>query len=308
MDLDLLVVTNAITDKVYNVPQDFLERLGLNKGSENHAILRLNIAEHLQERSPLYESPAGSPANVGFSDAVLGLRTGLIGAVGDDPHGFAYKAKLQQYDIQDHVQTYSGESGICYTFITEDGERTFLSLMNLAPRFDLTRAPVQARALHTSCYEVVGKENDFLEYLSRGKKAGAKISLDLADPKTCRKIGEKMPQLLDLVDILFASPEEYEAAVGEQFSSPKMDSFKHEVLCLKFGKDGSRIVTTTEDHRVPIFPATIVNTNGAGDSYAAGFLSSYLTGHSLLECGTRGSEIASRVISQVGACLPGNKK
>ncbi len=304
MNLDLLVVTNAITDKVYNVPQDFLEELGLNKGSENRAILRGKIGECLQERSPVYESPAGSPANVGFSGAVLGLRTGIVGSVGDDSHGLTYKTTLQQYGIQDYIQTYSGESGICYTFITEDGERTFLSLMNLAPRFDLTRAPIQARVLHTSCYEVVGKENDFLNYLSRGKRAGAKISLDLADPNTCRKIGEKMPQLLDLVDILFASPEEYEAATGEEFSPQKRSALKHEVLCLKFGKDGSRIVTTTEDHHIPIVPTTIVNTNGAGDSYAAGFLSSYLTSHSLPECGTRGSEIASRVISQVGACLP----
>ncbi|MBI2102715.1 adenosine kinase [Candidatus Woesearchaeota archaeon] len=302
--LDLLVITNAVTDLVYPVSTEFLQDLDLRRGAEHRALLRSQVAQKLEAISLSYESPAGSPANVGFSTAVLGLKVGIVGCLGNDLLGTAYRKMIQEYGIANHMQISSAsESGVCYTFITPDGERTFLNQMNAAPHFDLKKAPTSAKIIHTSCYEIVGKEDEFITYLCRAKEAGAEISVDLANPHTCHKIGEKMKTVLDLTDILFASPEEYVAAVGREFTSHAENPHHHKIICLKYGVQGSRILAERIDHRIPIVPTTVVNTNGAGDGYAAGFLTAYLNGDDLSACGMNGSRIASRVVSQMGASL-----
>lgn len=303
--LDLLVITNAVTDMVYPVSTEFLQSLDLRRGAEHRTALRSQIAQKLETVPKSYESPAGSPANVGFSAAALGSRVGIVGCLGNDDLGAAYRKMIQKYGIADHTQVSSTRgSGVCYTFITPDGERTFLNLMNVAPHFDLKKAPTSAMVVHTSCYEIVGKEDEFITYLRRAKEAGAEISIDLANPHTCHKIGDKMKVVLNLTDILFASPEEYAAAVGREFTSHSEHPHRHKVMCLKYGVDGSRVLAQGIDHHIPIVPTTVVNTNGAGDGYAAGFLTAYLGGKELPECGMNGSRIASRVVNQVGASLP----
>lgn len=307
MTLDLLVITNAVTDRVYTIPAAELEALGLKKGSERRTKDPQVLGERLAAYPLQFESPAGSPANVGFSSAVLGLRVGIIGCVGSDALGAAYKQKVADYGMQDHLATASGESGVCYTFITEDGERTFLNLMNAAPTFNLTSAPRQANVIHTSCYEMAGRSADFIPYFERAKKEGVRISLDLANPQTCSRIGDNLATILEMTDILFASPEEYEAAIGKPFTTYDKHPFRHRVMCLKFGNKGSRVITPNSEIQIPIVPTTVVNTNGAGDSYAAGFLRRYIRGDRYVDCGRYGSEIASRVVGQVGACLPFTK-
>lgn len=303
--LDLLVITNAVTDLVYPVSHEFLQSLDLRRGAEHRTVLRSQIAQKLETVPQSYESPAGSPANVGFSAAVLGLRVGLVGCLGQDTLGAAYRKMITDYGIADHTQTSpTGESGVCYTFITPDGERTFLNLMNAAPHFNLHQAPTDASVVHTSCYEIVGKEDEFIDYLRRARESGAEISLDLANPHTCQKIGSKMPAVLELTDILFASPEEYAAAVGRDFTSRAEHPYASKIVCLKYGVEGSRVIADGTDIKIPIVPTTVVNTNGAGDGYAAGFLAAYLRGNELSECGMNGSMVASRVVSQIGASLP----
>ena len=309
--LDLLVVTNAITDQVYRINTEFLASLALRRGSEHRAALRSQIEEKLKDIPKTYESPAGSPANVGFSAAALGARVGLVGSLGGDHLATKYREMLSKYAVADHTQlSTTHPSGVCYTLITEDGERTFLNLMNAAPHFDLDKAPIAARIIHTSCYEIVGKEKEFISYLQRAKKAGAKISLDLADPHTCHKIGngQTMRAILDLTDFLFASPEEYAAAVGEEFDSFSEHPYNNQVVCLKLGKRGSRVLAEGIDLPIPIVPTTVINTNGAGDGYAAGFLFAHLENRDLTMCGMYGSSVASQIVGQIAASLPLNQK
>ncbi len=302
--LDLLVISNAVTDRVYTIPAVELEALGLKKGSEKRTKDPQVLAEKLAAYPLQFESPAGSPANVGFSSAALGLKVGIIGSVGSDALGLAYKRKVEEYAMRDHLAITSGQSGVCYTFITEDGERTFLNLMNSAPTFDLASAPYHANIIHTSCYELVGRSDDFIPYFQRAKKDGVRVSLDLANPSTCERIGDNLATILEMTDILFASPEEYEAAIGKPFTTYDKHPFRHRVMCLKYGKEGSLVVTDGHTIPISIVPTTVVNTNGAGDAYAAGFLSRYVRGDRYVDCGNFGSEIASRVVGQVGACLP----
>ncbi|MBI4151458.1 hypothetical protein HY496_00680 [Candidatus Woesearchaeota archaeon] len=300
--LDLLVITNAVTDKLYHIPTAELERLGLAKGKEKRTKDPTVLAEKLASYPLLAEDPAGSPANVGFSSAALGLCVGLIGCLGTDAEARAYTEKISGHGIADHTQTLPGQSGVCYTFITEDGERTFLNLMNNAPKFDLQRAPGSARIIHTSCYEIVHNEEKFLDYFPKAKMAGAKISLDLASPETCRKIAS-LTNILLLTDFLFASPEEYAAATGKEFSSLAEHPFQHTALCVKYGAHGSRVLAGSSDWQIPALPTTVVNTNGAGDGYAAGFLTAYLQGRNFQDCGLNGSAVAAQVVGQRGASL-----
>lgn len=308
--LDLIALTNAVSDKVYQVSEEFLRELGLTKGAEHRTEDPQGFSKKLEVTKPIYDNPAGSPANVAFSMAALGLETGILGTLGDDQEAALYVKKMREYDITDLTRKIAAKesgkgSGVCYTFITPDGERTFCSDMGVSGDLDFSGFREEAKIIQTSCYEIVGNEEIVLDYLRWQKERGAKISVDLADPNTCISIGEKMKEVLAVTDILFASPEEYTAAVGRGFVSYEDHPVNHEVIALKFGSKGSRIYTAEREIEIPIVPvASIVNTNGAGDSYAAGFLCNYLKSYDLKDCGNYGSEIASRVIREVGACLP----
>ncbi|PIN81725.1 hypothetical protein COV11_01255, partial [Candidatus Woesearchaeota archaeon CG10_big_fil_rev_8_21_14_0_10_30_7] len=107
-------------------------------------------------------------------------------------------------------------------------------------------------------------------------------------------------QILDLTDILFTSFQEYHAL----YDCLPNNNIHHEVLCVKMGECGSYILPR-EGNRIVIKPVKVklVNTNGAGDNYAAGFLYSYLKGFNLEICGVIASDVAARICSQVSSCL-----
>ena len=287
-----MVLTNAITDIVYKVSDEFINKINVSNWYD--------LEIKLKEQEKIYQSPAGSPANVGFSASVLGLKVAIQGTLGNDDLAEEYSKKIVNYELFDDIKRTNGKSGVCYTFITPDGERHFKAVLNDAPKFDLSNNVFVPKVFHTSVYEVESNPVKVLEHIANLKSKGVKVSLDLADHRICKKLKHHVLQILELTDILFTSSQEYHVL----YNGVPSGNISQEVLCMKMGAHGSCILHR-DGNRIVIRPvkAKLVNTNGAGDNYAAGFLYSYLKGFNLETCGVIASDVAARVCAQVSSCL-----
>lgn len=288
--VDLLGLTNAMTDVVVNVTDAELSWWGLEKGHVN-GIVNVPYASFLKEIAGReMTQPAGSPANVIYTAASLGLSTALIGCVGNDALGRAYIQAARRRGIKSLITTQRGQSGLCFILVTPDGERTSVAVKGVSDQFTGTRQ--KAHAFHTSAYELLANPVQTDCMMNYAKQHGTIISFDLADSNVVKKAHD-IDKILSLTDILFAT--EDEAAVLES-------ELRCPILVLKRGMKGS-VVFSDKTYLIPSYRTKVVNTNGVGDAYAAGFLFGYLHNFSLEECGHMGSYLASRICSMQGAHL-----
>ncbi|MBI4919303.1 hypothetical protein HY837_05190, partial [archaeon] len=225
---------------------------------------------------------------------------GIKGTLGQDKYADEYTKKVIDYGMVHLLKREPGNSGVCYTFITPDKERHFNAFLNNSTKFSFTEKFHTPKVVHTSAYEVLSDSKGILEYLVELKNRGTKVSLDLADAKLCKKIQKEVKEVLNITDILFSSPEEFRAAYDKE---PSQYNYEHELFCLKLGVGGSSVISKNNSWRIAAYPANVVNTNGAGDNYAAGVLYGYIKGLPLELCGRLGSAVAAKACSQIGACL-----
>jgi len=295
---DLAALTNAITDIIVEVTDRELNRIGLRKGFYNS---KANISyEEFLEMISSKKSvsvPGGSPANVIHGASALSLETALLGTVGNDNYGQEYIKDLEKSNIKPLLNIAEGPSGLCYVLVTPDGEKTSTAKMGVAGRYDFDLGQLkQAKIFHTSGYELMTNPERTMETTDYAKKIGAKISFDLADPNAVERERKNMEELLDNIDILFATEHEARELTGHGLNK-SLDYLSETctVVAIKKGKHGSVVKQGEESYNIPICDVKVVNTNGAGDAYAAGFLFGYSRGFPLKECGHVGSYFASRV-------------
>jgi len=291
---DIATLTNAITDVTVPLTDAELSILGFTKGFSNTRA-KVSYAEFLElinNREKKY-SPAGSPANVAFDVAYLGLESCVYGTVGKDMHGDQYIESLKRAGITSGITQLDGPSAICYIMVTPDGEKSSVTMMGIGSQyvFDVHMMH-SARLFHTSGYELITNPSKTVEFIDYFKRNKALISFDFADPKVIMRERGSLEKILPKIDILFVTEEEAQAygndAVAELLNICT-------IVALKKGKKGSCVISRKEKYDIPIYPILVVNTNGAGDAYAAGFLFSYLQGENLESCGRNGSYIAAKV-------------
>lgn len=298
--LDLVGLTNALTDIVVEVSEDELRSIWLQKGIYG-GLAKINnqrLFEILDEKEKkLFQ--AGSPANVVFNSARLGLNTALLGTVGQDDIGERYIQKLNDCGIDSHLGISKGNSGVCYVLITPDGERTCIPSMGIAGAFDFDIKKIkEANIFHTSGYELISNPAVVLDSIDYAKKIGAKISFDLADPAMIRKQRSSIMEVVKKTDILFMTEEESLELTGEdEKTSLKIAGEICDITILKKSSKGSIVRHNKQEYKISIYPTNVVNTCGAGDAYAAGFLFAHIKKFPLIECAKFGSYLASRVCS-----------
>jgi sugar/nucleoside kinase (ribokinase family) len=292
--VDIAVLTNAITDVTVHLTDAELYKLGFIKGFSNTRA-KVSYAEFLElikNRDKKY-FPAGSPANVAFDVAYLGLESCIYGTVGKDMHGYQYIKNLTDAGITSGITQLDGPSAISYIMVTLDGEKSSITMMGIGSDyvFDVHSMDV-ARLFHTSGYELLTNPVKTKEYLDFYKRNNSLISFDLADPKVIIRERKSLEEILPQIDILFVTEEEAQA-YGSNAAAEL--STICPVVALKKGKKGSCVCFGKEKYDIPIYPISVINTNGAGDAYAAGFLYSFLHNENLESCGRNGSYIAAKV-------------
>ncbi|MGM5487889.1 MAG: carbohydrate kinase family protein [Nanobdellota archaeon] len=311
MALDVLTLSEAMIDIYHEqIPEVTLREIGLTPGSWNLYIPGdpecERILEHVNNLPITTEVPGSSPGNLAFTMASMGHAIGMITALGDDEKGDLYHRQIRAYGIADHTQHVPGGTNPFLHALFTDGERTFLAYTGCTPQVDLTRTFPPATYLYFSGYEAAK-----IGYSVMGLAENPQytFAFDPASPDVVRKEPHLFSELMKHTRILFVSHEEYEALFDRPFNQddPLKGHDNLEILILKEGSKGSRVITADTDTYVPACQAdhhAFCNTNGAGDAYAAGFLSALLKGKKPDEAGHEGSRVSAQIVCRDEPHLP----
>ena len=247
----------------------------------------------------------GSAANTMRGLARLGMPSAYIGKIGKDHIGTFMRDEMTDYDLQPRLIESETPTGQCMVLISPDGERTMATFLGAA--VELTDGEITDEllsgydVLHTEGYLV--QNHELIEGLLRkAKEAGMTVSLDMASYNVVGENLEFLQGLVrDYVDILFANEEEARVFTGlePEEAVVRMGELT-DIAVVKIGAEGSLIYSGGELFRVEAFPARVVDTTGAGDLYATGFLYGWCRGMSLARCGEIGSLVAAKGIEHVG--------
>lgn len=300
---------NALTDFLVNLPSDrVLSEFGFQKGSMT--LVDSELQRSVQEATadlPHTLSLGGSAANTLRAMARLGVDVGYIGKVGEDSTGHFYEAALENLSIEPFIFYGSQRSGRCLSLVSPDGERTMVTYLGAA--IEMTREDITPSVFGGyDCLYVEGFQVQNHEVISHvvktAKEAGLKVAIDLASYNVVLENLEFLRGLVSgYVDIVFANEQEAEAFTGEQEPVNALEAISRmcELAVVKVGTRGAYIKRGAEVVHVGIMAAAKrIDTTGAGDFYAAGFMSGLCDGLSLRQCGTIGAITAGKVIEIVG--------
>ncbi|MDG5799332.1 adenosine kinase [Marinilabiliaceae bacterium ANBcel2] len=305
----VLGIGNALVDILAHIDSDdILLKLSLLKGSMQ--LVDKNSADKVLEvvnsNGKITTASGGSAANTIHGLANLGVETAFTGKVGNDRWGEFFRTDLKAFNIKPYLYKGDGRSGRAITLISGDGERTFATHLGAAVDLnldDISKDIFEGYSyLHVEGYLVQNPQ--LIEgVIKLAKSQGVKISFDLA---SFNVVDDNREYLLNLVnnyvDILFANEQ-------EAFSFTKIDNDENSLLfmskmakvaILKKGVEGSLIRMGDEVVFASAVEASPIDTTGAGDLYAAGFIYGLINRQSLEVCGRLGALLAATVIEVTG--------
>ena len=309
---DVVAIGNALVDVIADVDEAFIASQGLNRGAMT--LIDAERAEGLYAAMPpAIEMSGGSAGNTIAGVASLGGRAAYIGKVADDQLGRVFRHDIRAAGVTYEVPPANGgaPSGRCLIVVTPDAQRTMNTFLgagvDLGPE-DVDAALIagaQVTYLEGYLWDPPRAKEAFLKATRVAHEAGRKVSLTLSDPFCVDRYREEFLDLVEHhVDILFANEIEimslYQVA---DFDAALQRVRGHcDVAALTRSEKGSVIVAGDEVHVVDAAPVSrVVDTTGAGDMYAAGFLYGYTQELELARCGRIGAIAAAEVISHYGA-------
>ncbi|MGB1627521.1 MAG: adenosine kinase, partial [Miltoncostaeaceae bacterium] len=262
---------------------------------------------------PGVECSGGSAANTVVGAAMLGVRTAFVGRVRDDQLGHVFTHDIRAAGVQfDTAPATDGpETAVCMVMVTPDAHRTMCTHLGASIELgpdDVDEALVRNSAvlyLEGYLWDPPGAREAMRRAIRIAKDEGRAVALSLSDPFAVDRHRADFLDLVDNdVDILFANEHELTSLYGID----DLDTAFNEVMplvkvaaCTR-GEHGAVIVGDGETHVIPAEPAVqVVDTTGAGDLFAAGFLAGWTQGRNLHGCGRMGAVAAAEVISHLGA-------
>lgn len=299
---------NALVDIITRIDNDkILKSFGLPRGSMT--LVDLDTSNYIHaETAGMTKSRAsgGSAANTIHGLAHLGIKTGFIGKVGNDDMGRFFKKDMQVNSIDPILFRSLNETGRAMALISKDSERTFATYLGAA--IDLTVEDISLDIFKGYDYfyvegYLVQDKVMFEKALRLAAKTGLKICLDLASYNI---VAEQVDFFKDMVskyvDILFANEEEIRALTG---LSPEEGAVEISEICelvvIKLGAEGSFCVCKDSMIRIGVRPSKAIDTTGAGDLYAAGYIYGHMKELPPEICGKMGAILSGRVIELIGA-------
>ncbi|MBI2668921.1 adenosine kinase [Candidatus Woesearchaeota archaeon] len=309
---DVIGLGNAIVDLLVEVDDHALLGLDLRKG-EMHLVdvKKAQMLLHHVKELKIEVVPGGSSANTVKGVAFLGGKSILVGKVGKDRHGEIYVKEMGKCGVHSRIGTHDSLTGHALTFITPDAQRTFC--VHLGAAISLQKEDVleediaKSKVLHLEGYQLEGPTREtILHAMELAKKHGTLVSVDLADPGLIRRNKEWLKLLLKKADIVFVNEQEAKEFTGFEEEKAVMELGKQaRMAVVKLGERGSLIWSDGKVVTVPAFPAKALDTTGAGDSYAAGFLYGFCQGWDVMNAGKLGSLLAARVVERKGVRFDG---
>jgi sugar/nucleoside kinase (ribokinase family) len=307
---------NALVDVLTTLTDDtLLQEMELPKGSMQ-LIDETKLETINKHFSKMHTNLAtgGSAGNTILGLAHMGVSTGFIGKTGMDSYGKFYRDNLEKHKIESKIRiNHQLSSGVASTFISPDGERTFGTYLGAAATLKAEDLSPDLFKGYTYLYiegYLVQDHDMILRTIELAKEAGLQICLDLASYNIVEDDLDFFRLLINkYVDILFANEQEAKAFTGKE-GKEALDILAKtcSIAIVKAGSKGSYIRKGTEEIKVDAIPVNkVVDTTGAGDYFAAGFLYGLTEGHSLEKSAKAGAILAGNVIQYIGANIPAEK-
>ena len=310
---DVVGLGNALMDALIVLPDDApLSDAGLNKG-QMHMVndLRWKEVYSTLKEYDVDLKTGGSCANTIATLGLLGAKVSYCSQVGDDKFGSIYSEQLRDACGQDALLVAdSGSTGKCLSLISPDAERTMLTDLGVAvalPSVAHFEEDIRgAKLLYLTGYLMFGDmRTRMMEAIAVAEEAGVPIALDVADPSVISILREEMLEVIkDHVDIVFLNESESVALCGGS-PADALTQLREwcKIVVVKLGAKGSMACRGNEIVQTGIVKVDAIDTTGAGDSYAAGFLYGWTQGWTLQQCVQLGSHVAAHAVSQLGAVV-----
>lgn len=311
---DLIGVGSPIMDLLAPVPETFLAHVSGQKGG----MVLVDDAEMRRLLDLLPAPPAtsngGSAANAAFTAARLGLRTTFLGKLGEDDLARTYRRRFAAAGINaDRFKHGALPNARCLALVTPDAQRTLRTCLGAA----MTLSPAEispddfrgCRHAHVEGYLVFNRALAEA-VLAAARAAGCTVSLDLSSFEVVQASRDWLfAEFGRGIDVVFANEDEVRAffpEANDDYATLARGLADHGVLAaVKLGKDGAWIAHRDQLHRIdPVKVRDAVDTNGAGDAWAAGFLFGYLRGWPLPQCGALASLLGAETVRHMGPIIP----
>ncbi len=318
--IDVFGIGSPLVDLLAHIPDNFLEQNGLEKD-------RMYLVDLLRQKELLEQlavenlgvamDSGGSCANSMISISRLGGKVAFNGKIGKDEHGKIYKEKMEIANVTACMSAGEGATGTSVILVCGDASRTMNTHLGMSQEFRTT--DVAAEVLATAKYIYVEGylwdaphlKEAVLHACDLAEKAGVKIALTLSDPFCVeRHLGDFKKLIKERVDLVFCNREEAYALTGTTISQKAIQQIGAEVetVAMTLGPSGALINHQGEVAYIDPVSAEAVDTTGAGDAFAAGFLYGITQEKSYLESGRIAAFVAARIIEHIGAQYRGDLK
>ena len=311
--LDVLAIGNAIVDVIADADDAFLAAHGMHKGAMQ-LIDEAQAARLYEAMGPGREASGGSAANTVAGLASLGLAAGFIGQLGDDQLGqiFAHDIRSLGVEFATPPRCGIGATGTCLILVTPDAQRTMNTFLGAAQMLEPAAVDpseiAAAKILYLEGYlwDPEGPRSAMYKAMDAARDAGTKVAFTLSDGFVVERHRADLIRLLDerRIDILFANQVEAEslAEVADAEAAVAALRGKVETLVVTRHEHGALAARGGERADVPAEPIrALVDTTGAGDLFAAGFLAGEARGLGLERSLRLGAICAAEVIQHYGA-------
>lgn len=309
---DVIAIGNAVVDVIASCKDELIEELGLNRGGMT--LIDAEGAKSLYAAmGQAREVSGGSAANTLAGASLLGLQCAFVGQVCDDQLGEVFTHDMRATGIDFDTAPLTGEppTGRCLIFVTPDGERTmntFLGAGQYLPAAALDEELIASGAilyLEGYLWDPEEPRKAMRRAIEVARKAGRKVAFTASESFVIDRHGDDFRAMIEdgVIDILFVNESELATLTGEDDFETGIAAVagKVPVLVATRSEKGAIAIAHGERAEVAAEPiAKVVDTTGAGDQFAAGFLSGHAKGEPLAQCLKRGAVAAAEVISHYG--------
>ncbi len=311
-DIDLIGLGNAIVDIIVNVDDEFLDKNNLEKGSMN--LIDLNQSDKLLKDCKIIKQVAGgSTANTVYALATLGNKVEFIGRVKNDNFGKNFSESIKKSGAIFKSKLVKSEKSSAHSviFITPDAQRTMCTYLGASIEFetsDLDNSSInKSKYLYLEGYlwDSDLAKKAFINASEIAKNSNTKIVLSLSDSFCVDRHRDSFIELIkEYVNILFCNESELKSLFKEiSFEDcRKYISSICDLSIVTMGSNGSYIINQEKTEKInSVVSGKVIDTTGAGDIYAGGFMHGLINNYPLKVCGDFGSICAGHIITQLGS-------
>jgi len=305
----ILGIGSTLVDILSQVPnEEVLNELNLPKGSMTYVNINdaVSIGERLAQQYGSQRAAGDSAANTMSGLARLGAKAGFLTMMGNDEMGQFFTNEMTRTGVEMLALKSDTPTGRVIAMVTPDGERTFATCLGAS--IELSPDDIKPELFDNwNIFYIEGylvANPDMLrKAISTAKDKGMKIAIDLASYNVVEESRNFLLELVNnYVDIVFANEQEALALTGmEPEKALHYIAERCEIAVVKIGAKGAYIQRGNEIVTIPPMKADVVDTTGAGDMWAAGFLAGLVKGENLQKCGMMGAIVAKNIIEVMGA-------